>query len=288
MTAIPLAPLPPDIAENVEQLGAKQVNLYRALAHAPELLRAWINFAWALRGHETTERRLRELMILRTATLHHSAYEWHQHRRMASEAGATDYEVAELEMWRTSRGVQRRRPRRARVHRRDRGRRRPARGHRGARAPLRRGPARRADRHRRLLLDGPARARGARGPDRGPLAPQQRRGQAGRAAVALERELRAVVDVDLDALAPRARGGPPARRRPSRPRRAGRRGCCSPSRRSSRGRSRSSADPALAQVLRAAAPARAARRPRTGRRSTAEMNDCRCSTCAGPWSCGMS
>ena len=72
VTAIPLAPLPPDIAENVEQLGAKQVNLYRALAHAPELLRAWINFAWALRGHETTERRLRELMILRTATLHHS------------------------------------------------------------------------------------------------------------------------------------------------------------------------------------------------------------------------
>ena len=102
MTAIPLAPLPPDIAENVEQLGAKQVNLYKALAHAPELLRAWINFAWALRGHETTERRLRELMILRTATLHHSPYEWHQHRRMAAEAGATDYEVAELEMWRTS------------------------------------------------------------------------------------------------------------------------------------------------------------------------------------------
>ena len=102
MPAIPLAPLPDDIAANVEQLGAKQLNLYRCLAHAPELLRAWINFAWALRGHETTERRLRELMILRTATLHHSPYEWHQHRRMAREAGATDYEVAELEMWRTS------------------------------------------------------------------------------------------------------------------------------------------------------------------------------------------
>jgi 4-carboxymuconolactone decarboxylase len=100
--AIPLAPLPDDIAANVEHLGAKQLNLYRCLAHAPELLRAWINFAWALRGHETTERRLRELMILRTATLHHSPYEWHQHRRMAREAGATDYEVAELEMWRTS------------------------------------------------------------------------------------------------------------------------------------------------------------------------------------------
>ena len=35
MTAIPLAPLPDDIAEHVERLGAKQVNLYRCLAHAP-------------------------------------------------------------------------------------------------------------------------------------------------------------------------------------------------------------------------------------------------------------
>ncbi|MEO8689000.1 MAG: hypothetical protein ABI611_12390 [Solirubrobacteraceae bacterium] len=45
MAAIPLAPLPDDIAANVEQLGAKQLNLYRCLAHAPELLRAWISGA---------------------------------------------------------------------------------------------------------------------------------------------------------------------------------------------------------------------------------------------------
>jgi 4-carboxymuconolactone decarboxylase len=102
VTAIPLAPLPDDVAEHVTQLGARQVNLYRCLAHAPELLRAWMAFAWALGGHETTERRLRELMIMRTAVLHHSPYGWHQHRRMAREAGATDYEVAELGMWRSS------------------------------------------------------------------------------------------------------------------------------------------------------------------------------------------
>jgi 4-carboxymuconolactone decarboxylase len=41
-------------------------------------------------------------MILRTATLHHSQYEWHQHRRMAREVGITEFRVAELEMWRTS------------------------------------------------------------------------------------------------------------------------------------------------------------------------------------------
>src|SRR3954453_1426722 len=81
---IPLAELPEDIATQVDHLGAKQVNLYRCLAHAPDLLRAWIAFAWALRGNSATSRQLRELMILRTATLHHSPYEWHQHRRMAA------------------------------------------------------------------------------------------------------------------------------------------------------------------------------------------------------------
>jgi alkylhydroperoxidase family enzyme len=103
VTAVPLATLPDDIAAQVDEAGVKQVNLYRCLAHAPDLLRAWIAFAWALRGNSSTSRQLRELMILRTATLHHSPYEWHQHRRMAAEVGVTDYEIAELEMWRTSR-----------------------------------------------------------------------------------------------------------------------------------------------------------------------------------------
>jgi len=101
-TEIPLAGLPEDVAASVAEAGAQQVNLYRALGHAPELLRAWIGFAWALRGHDMTSRRLRELMILRTALLQHSQYEWHQHRRMAREAGVSDHCVAELEMWRTS------------------------------------------------------------------------------------------------------------------------------------------------------------------------------------------
>lgn len=101
-TAIPLAELPPDVAATVAEASVKQVNLYRSLGHAPDLLRAWIHFAWALRGHDTTDRRLRELCILRTASLHHSQYEWHQHRRMAREVGVSDYQVAELEMWRTS------------------------------------------------------------------------------------------------------------------------------------------------------------------------------------------
>src|SRR3954453_2790914 len=103
MSSIPLAQLPEDIAERVSALGAHQVNLYRALAHAPGLLRAWMDFAWLLRGHTATSRRLSELMILRTAQMHHSPYEWHQHRRMAKDEGVPETQVAGLGMGRPRR-----------------------------------------------------------------------------------------------------------------------------------------------------------------------------------------
>jgi alkylhydroperoxidase family enzyme len=101
-TAIPLAQLPDDVAARVQQTGVQQVNLYRALAHSPRLLEAWIDFAWALREHCDTPRSLRELLILHTAQRMLSHYEWHQHRRMAAEAGVDEHKVAELAMWRTS------------------------------------------------------------------------------------------------------------------------------------------------------------------------------------------
>jgi hypothetical protein len=65
-TAIPFAPLPDRAAERVREAGVKQVNLYPALAYAPRLLEAWIDFSWALREQCETPRQLRELIILRT------------------------------------------------------------------------------------------------------------------------------------------------------------------------------------------------------------------------------
>jgi 4-carboxymuconolactone decarboxylase len=101
-TAIPLAPLPDKVAERVRQTGAPGANLYRALAHAPRLLESWLDFAWALREHCDTPRRLRELVILRTAQCTLSQYEWTQHRLMAAQASVDEHQVAELPMWRTS------------------------------------------------------------------------------------------------------------------------------------------------------------------------------------------
>ena len=101
-TVLPLLPLEGELGERVAALGARQVNLYRSLAHTPELLEAWIDWAWALRARCTTSRALRELMILRTAVVMRSEYEWHQHVAMAGDAGVAPDKVAGIAAWQSS------------------------------------------------------------------------------------------------------------------------------------------------------------------------------------------
>jgi 4-carboxymuconolactone decarboxylase len=104
-TAGPVLPLRdphPAAAEKIAQLGARQLNLYRALANAPDMLDAWLRFAWSLRDDCTTPRVLRELMILRTATVMRSDYEWHQHRDMARRAGAPTEQIDAISAWQTA------------------------------------------------------------------------------------------------------------------------------------------------------------------------------------------
>jgi alkylhydroperoxidase family enzyme len=98
----PRADVPPDIAAHIAAMGGRPLNLYRVLANAPAMLKAWIDFAYSIRHDCKTPRRLRELMILRTAQLHRSAYEWHQHSIMAREAAVPERQIAELSHWRTS------------------------------------------------------------------------------------------------------------------------------------------------------------------------------------------
>lgn len=102
MSRLPLANLDPAISERIAGLGGRPLNLYRLLGNQPRLLAAWVDFAYSLRSECRTSRILRELMILRTAQLANSAYEWHQHRIMARQAGVPEKQIAELAMWRGS------------------------------------------------------------------------------------------------------------------------------------------------------------------------------------------
>jgi 4-carboxymuconolactone decarboxylase len=74
-------------------------NLYRTLGHSPEMLDAWITFAWSLRADPVTPRSLRELVIVRIATIIGSAYELAAHRPMALDAGCGEAQVEQIGNW---------------------------------------------------------------------------------------------------------------------------------------------------------------------------------------------
>jgi alkylhydroperoxidase family enzyme len=63
------------------------------------LLRAYAGLAAALRYEAETPRALRELMILRTAQLTSSDYEWAHHRAMAAANGVAEDKVRALASW---------------------------------------------------------------------------------------------------------------------------------------------------------------------------------------------
>jgi alkylhydroperoxidase family enzyme len=102
VSRLPYAEPTPMIAERISSLGGRPLNLYRVLGNQPDMLAAWIDFAYALRSKCKTSRTMRELMILRTAQLARSTYEWQQHRIMARAAGVPERQIAELAMWRGS------------------------------------------------------------------------------------------------------------------------------------------------------------------------------------------
>lgn len=108
MARLPLLGLEPAdeitaaVFETFRQEGRDPIALYRVLAHSPPMLRAYAGLARGLRYDATTPRALRELMILRTAQLTGSDYEWAHHRAMAAANGVPAEQVDALAAWRSS------------------------------------------------------------------------------------------------------------------------------------------------------------------------------------------
>ena len=87
MQRIPLKEFEPGLKKRLDELWGTPPNLYRALANHPAIVAAWTEFANTLRHGSRTPRALRELLILRSAQVCASKYEWAQHLRMARKAG---------------------------------------------------------------------------------------------------------------------------------------------------------------------------------------------------------
>ena len=102
MQRVPAASFDPVLQKRLEELWGKPVNLYRALGNHAPLAAAWTEFANAIRHESRTPRELRELMILRTAQIARSEYEWAHHLRMARKAGVPEAKIEALAGWRAS------------------------------------------------------------------------------------------------------------------------------------------------------------------------------------------
>lgn len=84
--------MPPDLAALLAT--RPPYNIYRVLAHAPTALARFIPMAGALLNEGELDAQWRELAILRVGALCRSAYEIHQHLRLARLVGTSEARVA--------------------------------------------------------------------------------------------------------------------------------------------------------------------------------------------------
>jgi 4-carboxymuconolactone decarboxylase len=85
-------------AEQVEMLASRpDFNIYRTLAHHPELYAKWSGFGRIVLSGSSLPAREREIVMLRMGWLCQSEYEWAQHARIAQEsAGMSTEEIRRI------------------------------------------------------------------------------------------------------------------------------------------------------------------------------------------------
>lgn len=82
-----------DLAEADRDLLARPINLFRALAHNPDGLRAFHGVGEWIRYGGQLDARLRELAILRVGYVTRCAYEFSHHVRVGRDFGLTDEDI---------------------------------------------------------------------------------------------------------------------------------------------------------------------------------------------------
>lgn len=94
-----LPPLEPDEIEEKLLAGFGDgpiLNIFRTLAHHPDLMRRWLVFGNHVLRKSTLQARERELVILRIGYLCRAGYEWGQHVAIGKQAGLSDDEIAAI------------------------------------------------------------------------------------------------------------------------------------------------------------------------------------------------
>ncbi len=85
-----------DLPEADRDVLERPINLYRLLAHLPELARRYRQLGRWLRFESTLDQSLKELVILQVGVLTASPYETSHHVHLAREAGLSDEDIAAI------------------------------------------------------------------------------------------------------------------------------------------------------------------------------------------------
>ena len=83
--------------ETRERFGKGPIlNIFRTLAHHPDLMKRWLVFGNHILGKSTLPPRERELVILRIGWLCRARYEWGQHVLIGRQCGLSDVEIERI------------------------------------------------------------------------------------------------------------------------------------------------------------------------------------------------
>jgi len=94
-TPIPDSDWPAEI-DDMRAGFAGQLNVYRVMAHHPDLLRAWTGLRQHIVNASTLGRDRAEVVILRLAHRVSSSYEWNQHVSRGMKAGLSKARISSL------------------------------------------------------------------------------------------------------------------------------------------------------------------------------------------------
>ena len=98
----PLDPILQEMFDKRHAAGGAVINLQLTTGHAPIFSRAAEAMAFTIRFDAKTPRRLRELIIMRTAQIVGSNYEINQHTPLIKMCGYSDAQIAALPTWKAS------------------------------------------------------------------------------------------------------------------------------------------------------------------------------------------
>ena len=84
---------------NVEKnaMNGQVFNIFKVLAHHPQLVKRWTPFAGHILSKQTLPFRDRELLILRIGWLNQAEYEFAQHELIARKGGVSDTDIVLLQ-----------------------------------------------------------------------------------------------------------------------------------------------------------------------------------------------